>query len=73
MMVSFEGSLVKVKLQVILNAAIADRNYQVLLGTDNLLHLGARWTRRRGTRSTPACAGCDADLAVDAFGAGVSD
>ena len=48
MMVCFEGSLVKVKLQVILNAAIADRNYQVLLGTDNLLHLGARVDLEKG-------------------------
>jgi hypothetical protein len=42
MSVCIEGSLVKVKIQVIVNAAISDRNYQVLLGTDNLQHLGGR-------------------------------
>jgi hypothetical protein len=33
---------VLIEVQVIENKAIADRNYQMLLGTDNLQHLGAR-------------------------------
>jgi hypothetical protein len=41
MQVCIEGSLIPVTIQVVLNKAIEDRNFQVLLGTDNTQYMGA--------------------------------
>jgi site-specific DNA-cytosine methylase len=41
MEVCIEGSLIPVTIQVVPNKAIEDRNFQILLGTDNTQHMGA--------------------------------
>jgi hypothetical protein len=40
MEVCIEGSLIAVTIQVVPNKAIEDRNFQILLGTDNTEHMG---------------------------------
>ena len=41
MEVCIGGSLIPVTIQVVPNKAIEDRNFQILLGTDNTQHMGA--------------------------------